>query len=255
MKETDSLKERLTMLARRMLPPTARRSIVRFARWPPVGWVRYGSMRRLEPIGQVWGMKRGKPVDRYYIERFLAGHAEDVRGHVLEIGTDKYTKEFGGERVTQSDVLHVEENDPPVTIIADLTDAKHIPSGAFDCVILTQTLQTIYDVSAAIETVFRVLKPGGAVLATVPGISKISRYDMDRWGYYWSFTTKSARRLFEGVFAAEHIHVEAHGNVLTAIAFLHGLAGEELRQKELDYHDPDYELLITIRAVKPEAAL
>jgi hypothetical protein len=50
-----------------------------------------------------------------------------------------------------------------------------------------------------------------------------------------------------------HVTVQAHGNVLAAMAFLHGLVSEELRQDELDYFDPDYEVLITIRAVKPTA--
>jgi hypothetical protein len=120
-------------------------------------------------------------------------------------------------------------------------------------VILTQTLQVIYDVPAALRTLHRILKPGGVALVTVAGISKISRYDMDRWGYYWSFTSRSARRLFEEVFTPANVTVEAHGNVLAAIAFLHGLATEELRQAELDSFDPDYEMLITVRAVKPQA--
>jgi SAM-dependent methyltransferase len=109
-------------------------------------------------------------------------------------------------------------------------------------------------VPTAVRTVHRILRPGGVVLVTVPGISKISRYDMDRWGYYWSFTTQSARRLFEVAFPADHVEVYAHGNVLAAIGFLHGLAVEEFSRKELDYEDPDYELLITLRAVKPEVA-
>jgi hypothetical protein len=96
------------------------------------------------------------------------------------------------------------------------------------------------------------LKPGGVVLVTVPGISKISRYDMDRWGYYWSFTTKSVRRLFEVAFPVENIRVNAYGNVLASVAFLHGIASEELKKKELDFFDPDYELLITIIAEKPD---
>jgi hypothetical protein len=44
--------------------------------------------------------------------------------------------------------------------------------------------------------------------------------------------------------------VKSHGNVLVASALLQGLAAEELRRQELDYRDPDYELLITLRAVK-----
>ena len=120
--------------------------------------------------------------------------------------------------------------------------------------ILTQTLNAVYDVAAAIETVERILVPGGVVLVTIPGISKISRYDMERWGYYWSFTVKSAQRLFESVFPAANVAVDSYGNVLAATAFLHGLAVEDVRRDELAFVDPDYQLLIAIRAVKPEAA-
>jgi len=247
------MKEMLRQIAQQVLPVTDRRKLVRYTRWPPVGWVRLGSLRRLKPISSDWGSERGQPIDRYYIERFLAAHTQEIHGRVLEIGTDMYTRMFGDERVTRSDVLHVAENQPPVTITGDLTEADHIPSNTFDCIILTQTLQFIYDVPATLKTVYRILKPGGVVLATIPGISKISRYDMDRWGHYWGFTTQSARRLFEAVFPASSIQVEAHGNVLTTIALLHGLASQELRQEELDYCDPDYELLITVMAAKPEA--
>jgi hypothetical protein len=41
--------------------------------------------------------------------------------------------------------------------------------------------------------------------------------------------------------------------VLAAAAFLQGLSSRELRADELDYHDPDYELLICVRAVKSVA--
>ena len=220
----------------------------RLSRWPPP---RFGSLRRLQPISRVFGFDRGLCIDRYYIDQFLSAHASDTQGRVLEIGDGTYTRKYGGDRVTKSDVLHAVEGNPKATIVADLTSAGHIPSNTFDCIICTQTLQFIYDVRAAIRTPYRILKPGGVLLATFPGISQISRYDMDRWGDYWRFTTLSAKRLFEEVFPPENVESRAYGNVLIAIAFLHGLAVEELRQKELDYHDPDYEVLICVRAVKP----
>lgn len=211
----------------------------------------FGDMRRLAPISRKFGYDRGRPIDRYYIENFLARQADDICGHVLEIGDDSYTRRFGRERVALADVLHVTEGNRAATIIGDLTRADHIPADTFDCIILTQTLQFIYDVQAALKTIQRILKPGGVVLATFPGISQIAS---DSWGDYqsWSFTTLSAQRLFEEVFPKSHIKIEAWGNVLSTIAFLQGLAVEELRSEELEYRDSNYELLITVRAVKAE---
>jgi len=201
-----------------------------------------------------FGRDRGLPIDRHYIECFLAANAHDIRGRVLEIANDVYTRKFGDGRVTRSDVLHAAPDNPKATIVADLTHADHIPSDTFDCIIFTQTLQFIHDVRAALNTLYRILRPAGTLLATFPGISQIIRKDMDRWGEHWRFTTLSARWLFEGSFPTGEVTVEARGNVLTAIAFLHGLAAEELRQEELAHRDPDYEFLITVRAMKSKHA-
>jgi SAM-dependent methyltransferase len=249
-----SLTQQLRGILRRTLPLATRRRLARLLLWPPVGLLRFGSLRRLKPISRSWGSDRGQPVDRYYIERFLAANSHAIRGRVLEIKDDLYTSRYGGARVTRSDILHPEAGNPAATLIADLTHGDGLPSDAFDCIILTQTLQFIYDVRAALTTLYRILKPGGVLLTTVSGISKISREDMDRWGHSWSFTNKSARLLFEEFFPPEQLHVEAHGNVLAAIAFLHGVASEELRREELDYCDPDYQVLIAVRAVKAERA-
>lgn len=213
--------------------------------------VRFGSLRRLTPFGRNYGWDRGGlPIDRHYIEGFLERNAGDVAGHVLEARDDAYTRRFGGDRVVRSDVLHPLPGNPEATIIADLTDAPGIPDDTFDCIILTQVLPFILDVQAAVRTLHRILRPGGVVLATVPGISQIIRYDMDAWGDYWRFTSLSARRLFEDAFPRGDVQVETHGNVLAATAFLYGLSNSELRPEELRHFDPHYEVLITVRAVK-----
>ncbi len=211
---------------------------------------RVGGLRRATPVSRSFGLDRGQAVDRFYIERFLAANAGDIRGTVLEIGDATYTRQFGGGAVTRSQVLHATPGNPAATIVGDLTRPDSLPAGAFDCMILTQTLHCILDVPAAVRTVWHMLAPGGVALATMPGISQISRYDMDRWGDFWRFTTLSARRVFETCFRPELVQVEAHGNVLAAAAFLYGLAVEDLRATDLDTDDPDYELLITVRAVK-----
>jgi SAM-dependent methyltransferase len=217
----------------------------------PLSGVDFGHLRQVTPVSREFGYDRGQPVDRYYVENFLARQAGDIRGRVLEIGDSSYIRQFGGGQVTVTDVLHVQAGNPAATIIGDLTHADHIPANTFDCFILTQTLHLVYDIQAALQTIYRILRPGGVLLATFPGISQISH---DCWAEYWcwSFTTLSARCLFEEVFPAANIKIETFGNVLAATAFLQGLATEELTPEELDYHDPDYEVLITLRAMKPE---
>jgi SAM-dependent methyltransferase len=227
--------------------------------------IRFGSFRRLSPISRNFGFDRGTPVDRYYVHEFLrryAGHPGyvmgDIRGRVLEIGEDLYTREFGrwGEPdsyVEKADILHVDEANPDATFVGDLTDVGTVPADTFDCLICTQTLHLIYDVKTAVANAHRLLKPGGVLLATVPGISQVCRPDIDLWGDYWRFTTHSARRLMEEVFPPENVRVEAYGNVLSSMSFLQGLAAEDLRPDELDARDPDYELLITVRAIKQSA--
>jgi SAM-dependent methyltransferase len=248
------LRRLLRRLAITLAPPMVRAWIRErlLAGWPPVGRVRFGSLRRARPIDREFGYHRGLPADRYYIESFLAKHRRAVEGRVLEVGDNEYTKRFGADQVTCSDVLHPAGNEWS-TLVGDLSTGEGIPSDAFQCIILTQVLHHIYDVKAAIRHSYRALQPGGVLLATLPGITKICRNDFDTapWGDYWRFTSLSARLLFEETFAAGNVDVEAAGNVLTAIAFLHGIAAQELKRHELDYHDPDYEVLITVRAVKP----
>src|SRR5919106_494225 len=83
------------------------RVVRRYTRPRSVGRIDWGDLRRVKPISKKWGFDRGLPIDRYYIEQFLAKHASDVRGHALEIGDNTYTYRYGAGRITNSDILHV----------------------------------------------------------------------------------------------------------------------------------------------------
>ena len=56
----------------------------------------------------------------------------------------------------------------------------------------------------------------------------------------------------EDIFGRVNVEMKTWGNVLAAISFLHGLTSRELTEKELDYSDRDYEIIISVRAVKRE---
>jgi hypothetical protein len=207
------------------------------------------NLRSTSPVSQTFGLDRGTPIDRYYIEQFLTKHKNYIAGRVIEIAENTYSKKFS-QPGSQFEILHVNTANRTATIIGDLTQPDSLPENIADCFICTQTLNFIFDVKAAVSGIHRMLKNKGTALVTVAGISQISRYDMDRWGDYWRFTTKSVQHLFEDIFGAEYISVESYGNVLSSVAFLEGISAEELTPAELDIVDNDYQLLITIRATK-----
>jgi SAM-dependent methyltransferase len=208
-----------------------------------------GDLRRLAPIDANWGYERGTPIDRVYVERFVGAHAADIRGRALEIAAPDYTNRYG-RGVTRIDVLMAEEGNPEATIVGDLSDAPHVPDDTFDCVVVTQTLQFIYDVRGALATLHRILAPGGVLLATVPGLTKISPVEDAAYGEWWHYTARSLRRLGAEAFGEENVEVASYGNVLTATGFLYGLAASDLEPSELDARDPLYEVVVGLRAVK-----
>jgi SAM-dependent methyltransferase len=208
---------------------------------------RWLALRRTKPLSDIWGADRGTPVDRYYIERFLAENRGFVRGDVLEIKHSMYTDRFGAG-VRGRHVLDIDPGNERATIVADLARADSVPDDSFDCFILTQTLQLVYDLRAAVSHCHRILRPGGALLCTVPSVSRIDHGSLEN--EYWRFTAASCRRLFGEAFDGGEIAVTSHGNVLSSIAFMAGIAAEELRRGQLDRRDEHFPMLLSVRARK-----
>jgi glycosyltransferase involved in cell wall biosynthesis len=215
---------------------------------PPLRHVRFGDFNRAQPISPNFGFDRGTPVDRYYIEAFVAAHRGDIRGRVLEVDDALYCRQFGTGIVRQ-DVLDIKAGNPRATIVGDLSAPGVLPKDAFDCLVVTQTLQLIYDMPAAVMEMYRALKPGGVLLLTCPGISQIDRGD-EGANWFWSLTRVAAERMFSAVFGAANVSVEARGNVYAAVCFLHGLALEEVDASKLEVLDPSYPLIVSVRALK-----
>ena len=212
---------------------------------PALGSVDFGDLARVRPVSRAFGYDRGTPVDRFYIEDFLAHSSGDIKGCVLEVGDATYSARFGSG-ITKQDVLHVHEH-PAATIVADLTQPDALPEQAFDCIVITQTLQFIYDIHGATKQLYRALRPGGIVLATVPGISSRGGGEWaDSW--CWSLTELSARELFGEFFPTDAIETSVRGNVYAATCFLQGLALEEVDRERLHHVDTTYPVVIAIRA-------
>src|SRR5262245_46067154 len=209
----------------------------------------FGELHRLTPIDRNFGWSRGQPIDRHYIERFLSLHSGDIQGRVLEFQSNIYTHQFGATRVSHSDILDCSAQNPRATIVADIAQADSIPPDTYDCIICTQVLCLVFDLRGAVYNLRRILKLGGVVLVTVPGIAHKRVID-EGTEDYWRLTSNSARRLFAESFGSQNVEVKTFGNFLAATAFLHGLAVEELSLHEINYNDPEQEITVAVRAVK-----
>lgn len=206
-----------------------------------------GQFNRSRPLSLEYGYDRGTPIDRYYIEGFLQAHADDIRGRVLEVGDDTYSRRFGGQRITRQDILHVQPGNPRATIVGDLADPRTLPTGAFDCIILTQTLHLVYDMAAAVGELRRALAPAGVALITVPGVSSIDRGEWSS-SWYWSLTEQSLKRLLSQSFEPADISIDTFGNLFSATAFLHGACVEEVDAGKLQARDGAYPVTVAASA-------
>jgi SAM-dependent methyltransferase len=216
---------------------------------PPLGSVRFGELGTTKPVSLNFGWDRGTPIDRYYVENFLQACAADIQGRVLEVADDAYSSRFGGSRITRQDILHLHAGNSKATLVGDLTHPGVLPDDAFDCIVLTQTLQFIFDLPSAAGRLYSSLRRGGVLLLTVPGITAIDRGE---WGpnWCWSFSPIAVSKIFEPWFGKSALTIEAYGNVFSATAFLQGFALEEVEQSKLDTYDPAYPVVVTLRAVK-----
>jgi len=211
-------------------------------------YLAYG-MRGTAPINPAFGSAQGTPVDRYYIAQFLSAEADKITGRVLEIGDRSYTERFG-RAVERSDVLSAAAGEG-VTYVGDLASCPEIPSNTYDCFVITQTLHYLYDMEAGVAEIARILKPGGTVLCTVPGISQISRFDMERWGDRWRLTSLSATELFATIFEPSGVRVSTYGNAHSAVCFLQGVPADRISATKLDRREDDYQLIVAVSATKP----
>lgn len=213
--------------------------------------IRWGSLRRTEPLCGNWGLSRGTPIDRLYIEGFLDDHAHLVHGDVLEMEEDRYASRLApGARVH---VLDLSPANPAATVVGDLCDAATLPAGAFDAVILTQTLLYLPDVPAALRNLYRALRPGGTLLITVPTMAPLDPGPLAGTSL-WRWTANGLRHAILTALPEADVETHGYGNVLACAAFLYGACQEDLTPAELSRHDGRFPLVATAVVRRPGPA-
>jgi SAM-dependent methyltransferase len=200
----------------------------------------------VEPLSYAWGGDRGEAIFMSYLCDFLQEFAADIHGHCLEFYDDSYTTAYGKAAVTKLDILHIDGSNPRATLVADLTKANGIPSDCFDCIICTHTLHLIFEVGRAVADLYRILKPGGVLLAAVPQVSMCD----PGWHEFWRFTPEGLHRMLATAFRPEDVEIRAYGNSLTSAGQLRGLSSREFTQREFSTHDARFAVEVCARALK-----
>ena len=197
---------------------------------------RFGDLRRTAPLTS-WGEERGLPVDRWYIESYLSDHSVFVRGRVLEVKGDQYASRFGASAV---DIVDIDGGNTNANVVGDLCTASTLETGRYDAAIVTQTIQFVADPAAALLNLFNSLKSSGALIVTVPCLSRLCG-PSDRWRW----TPAGFEQLLRAALPkSAHIELLGLGNGLAARAFLFGLAAEDLTPTALAFQDLDYPVVI-----------
>ena len=225
--------------AKRVLGPrmtTVLRCLLRGHQLP-----RWGNMRRTTPFSSTYGFERGTPVDRHYLHAFLHAHRDLITGDVLEVQSTTYTTMFGAN-LRRTDTFDIIPLFSP-TYLCDLAHADAVlPSAAYDCLLLPNTVQHLRELDLCLRNAFRVVRPGGVILATAAGLMPLT-HDMPD---YWRLPPAGWREKLPALWPASDIVVTGHGNCLVATAAQMGLAAEELSPAELDTDDSRFPVLTTI---------
>lgn len=201
------------------------------------------------PASRSFGIERGLPLDRYYINRFISERAHKIKGKVLECGgIFTYAGPYG--HPDSVDIIYPfrEVAEADMTHIANLETGVGLSSLSpeYDCIILTQVLGVIFDVQSTVQNVRDILSPEGVLIGSVPCLTAISDHDEERWGEYWRFTPMSVRRLLERHF--RRVDIQAFGNVKVACSYLHGCIVEDVFKEELALNDPMFPITICFEA-------
>lgn len=138
-------------------------------------------------------------------------HSHYIKGVVLDVGAgsfDRYSDLFSCEKYLRVDIDP--KNKPDI-----VASAENIPLGdrSVDSVVSTQVLEHVKEPEAAIYEFYRILKPGGYVLATVPQWGELHEQPND----YYRFTNFGIRYLFEKV-GFRVIELEQRGGFFSVMA-------------------------------------
>jgi SAM-dependent methyltransferase len=166
------------------------------------------------PFAVTYRLLAGNSLVRALFNLSLKGH--EIRGDVLDLGSKSpaasyfaFLQTAPGTRVVFTDI---HPNSGLVTL--DVEERFNVPSESYDTVLAFHLFEHVFHFQRAPAEVFRVLRPGGRILVSVPFLHE---YHADP-GDYVRLTDTGLKRLWESV-GFRCTHMEAIGEGLLTSAF------------------------------------
>ncbi len=153
---------------------------------------------------------------RYFVDTFYTDTISKLspQSEILDLGGKRIAKRgrFNAENYSHKvQYVNIDERTGP-DHCADITCVP-LTSGQYDAVICAETLEHVYDVDRVIGEAFRLLKPGGIFLVTVPFSMPIHPDPHDYARYTESYMLESLRGVGFG-----EIKIKKQGYLLSVIA-------------------------------------
>jgi len=149
--------------------------------------------------------------DRYLLDKQIKATGKYISGKVLDVGAGEFNRYSGYFKYTEfvrMDPRHTKHAD-----VVGSADNIPLPDNSFDSVVCTQVFEHLEFPEKSAMEIYRVLKPGGHLLVTVPQMNELHEEPFD----FFRYTKFGLISLF-GRAGFETVLVDQRGGYYSTIA-------------------------------------
>ena len=119
---------------------------------------------------------------------------EHATGNFIDLGCgDMPFRQYYIKKVTSYDTLDSNPRSDQITYVGDIQHMDMIPDNTYDSAICLEVLEHLPEPQKAVNEIFRILKPEGTIIISVPHLSRLHDEPHD----YYRYTRYGLRHIFE----------------------------------------------------------
>lgn len=182
---------------------------------------------------------------RAYIRDFLARYMPFVSEPCAEFNPPYYRPMVLATRRVRAenyDVIDLEPG-PGVTVVADIHDARSVPSDKYGTILCTHVLPFLPRPWDAVRELHRILKPGGLLLVTVAASHPLARDPQDCWRLLPDGLAELLRDFSK-------VEIHSYGNAATMAGSAYFLMTYHFPRRLMQTHDERFPLVVAAAAWK-----